>query len=215
METQNSKKLSYLKYLKQRFNPSLVYYPGSGADIQPKKIFGNYHVIHLSLPEHESKAGYLEALGDGIKLLGDMRHSNLADRSVDLIYLTAYSLPEGLIDHSIPDFDRVLKPGGYVSLEGCGYRFANRSRWTHLLQLFKQYKKINLPNEFRGEQVKFGIHPDERDPELGGFNGWYVESEQAMKDFIISHRGQGYSGFEEILDYAVLQKPKSPTPDTN
>ena len=164
-------------------------------------------MIHLSLLEDEPRCGYLELIGDGIKIFGDMRHSNVADLSVDMIHITASSIYKGVVEDSIKDFDRVLKPGGIVSLESYGQRFAERANWEKLLSLFENYQQVQLPPKFKTGQVRFGIKPQERDPELGGFNGWYVKSEQEMFDFIFSHRGQGFSGFEEILDYAVLRKP--------
>lgn len=182
----------------------MVYYPACGPDKLPKQVFGAYHIIHLSLPEDEPQCGYLESLGDGIKLLGDMRHSNLADCSINLIYTT----PAGtkLTQEMVADFDRVLKPSGIVAVESYGYNYTDREKWQKNFELFQKYHYIvlDLPTEFKSGQVVWGIRPDKQDPELGGFNGWYVNSEQAMIEFVTSHKG--HHGFEEILDYAVFQK---------
>jgi hypothetical protein len=195
METQISKRKSFYRYIKKHFKPSLVYYPGSGFDKVPKSVFGKYHVIHLTLLEHQSNANHLERLGDGIEILGDINNSPIADNSVDMILIHGAANKKML-----EDFDRVLKPKGIVTIDNSGWTYHVRSRWNELYKLFKNYKPLDLPKGFEAGQNVFGVCKDGED------NGWYVNSEQEMMDYVTSHKG--YTGFKEILDYAVFQKPE-------
>lgn len=197
LETQLSKRLKFLRYIKRTFHPSFVYYPGCGGDVFPKRIFGKHHVIHLSLPEDEPEHSYLKNLGAGIKLLGHMEKSSLADASVDMIWLRIHGIL--LNATTIADFDRVLQSGGIIVVEGSGFTFAQRNRWKAHYNWFKAYEVISLPDEFKCEQHVFGVYKgDDTD-------GEYLDSQHAVENFVSNHKS--YGGFHEILDYAVFRKP--------
>lgn len=140
---------------------------------------------------------YFAQLGEGIKLLGAMENSPLADASVDMI-LIRYS---GVVmtPKRLADFDRVLKPKGVVVIEGSGWTYSNRELWQVFYQRFAHYRLLKLPAEFKTGQHRFGIHKANAEEQ-----GWYVETEAELIECVTTHKG--CSGFQEYLDYAVFQK---------
>ncbi len=192
-----------MRYIDATYNPGAVYYPACGADSVPKEVFGADKVIHLSLPENEPTEHYLARLGDGIKILGNMENSPLADMSVDLIWLNLHGLI--LSPKTLADFERVLRKGGCVVTEELHRN--KREEWAAILEKFPDYQKVDLPPEFQPGWVKYRVTKDLNSDgkyEGGIVEGEYVNSEDEMIDIVTSQRE--YRGFENILDQAVFKK---------
>lgn len=187
---------SFLKYVRDTYNPKIIYYPASGGDSFPKEIFGQEAVIHLSLKNDEPKYHYFKNLGDGIKIFGRMEDSPIADDSVDAI-LVRFGF--SMTGETIKDFNRVLKLSGIVIIEGFGWKYSDRSKWDKLCAKFSHYKSESLPEEFTPGQIVFGAFPENDYSE-----GIYFKDEEKMHDFLKTNRL--FTGFQEILDYAIFTK---------
>jgi SAM-dependent methyltransferase len=196
----------FIKYIDELYKPKFVYYPACGYDKVPKEVFGINNVIHLSLPENEPDVHYLQKLGEGIKLLGNMDDSPLADESVDIIWLNLHGL--GLSSNTLVDFNRVLKEGGHIVIEEL-HRY-EREEWTELLSNFSEYKKNELPEMYKSESEKFGIAKKINNGkglyEGDMDEGEYLNSEEEVMNWVSIHKE--YNGFSNILDYAVFEKLK-------
>lgn len=200
-----AKRTFFLDYIKSEFKPELVYYPEFRGDDLPQKNFGKYNVIHQS-PERSQK--FFDKFGEGIKIIGDSFNSPLADNSVDAVFLRRQGTTVYLED-SIKDFDRVLKSGGVIFAEMLN--FYDRQEWgaiNHALGLYASHNftRIDLPNDFRENQITYGI----KDGDDASFNcetGYYVESEQEMKDIVVSSSEEKpLMGLTDVWDYAVFKK---------
>lgn len=203
MEKVSEVRKKFLRYIDTTYKPRVVYYPACGADGIPKEVFGAERVVHLSLPENEPTDHYLERLGEGIKLLGDMENSPLADESVDLIWLNLHGIR--LSEKTLADFGRVLKKGGLIAIEELHRN--KREEWDQLVVMFRNFQQIELPVEFQAGSVRYGIVKDlDEEGKYQGeiVEGQYVDSEKEMVDLVTSHRE--YRGFENILDQAMFEK---------
>ena len=205
MEKVSEERKKFMRFIDATYTPKMVYYPACGADRVPKNVFGADRVTHLSLPENEPIEHYLARLGDGIKILGNMENSPLADESVDLIWLNLHGL--NLSPKTLADFDRVLRKGGYVVIEELHRN--KREEWAAILEKFPDYQKVDLPPEFQPGRVKYGVMKDlSSDGRYEGeiVEGEYVNSEDEMIDIVTSQKE--FRGFENILDQAVFKKKK-------
>jgi len=132
-----------------------------------------------------------------------MENSPLADESVDLIWLNIHGLD--LNKKILTDFRRVLKSGGLVAIEELT-RY-KREEWENMLDRFKEYEVVQLPEGFKSGKSIFGIYEDlEEDGSYHGkmVEGWHIDSEEKMIDWVTSHKNS--RGFEHILDYALFRK---------
>lgn len=200
MSVPQEKVPNFLNYIKQTFNPELLYYPGSGADKLPKKIFGKHGVIHLSLKSDEKHSSYFKGLGDGIKIFGHINESPIADNSVDAIYLNirpSFDIMVGTID----DFKRVLKEDGIVAI--CHRNTYNRDKWINFKDYFKDFDELPVPVELESGKSCWGF--GNRTDEVGE----YVESEEEMKKIVFDKEKNPKGdiiGFEHIWDFAIFRK---------
>ncbi len=196
--TFDEKRMIFMEYIKGKYKPLIVYYPASGADMVPKKVFGETSVIHLSLPENEKEVKYLERLGNGIKLLGDMEESPLADSSVDLIWIC---LRGGRVNgRALKDFMRVLKKGGLIAVEESQNTDGNRHKWQELLDCFNDLERVELPDNFEKPETVYSFsETDAYDSQL------VVNSEKEMIDEV-SGKGGKYVGYQYVFDYALFSK---------
>lgn len=209
MKTLKESRSEFLKYLDEAYHPNFVYYPACGADKTPKQIFGENKVIHLSLPENEAGVEYLERLGRGIKLLGDMAHSPIADRSVDLIYLNLQGIQ--LSEEMVGDFFRVLKNDGVIAIED--RHLYDDSRWNKTIESLKQrFKEVEITPEFSGKAVEFGVRPKKdygKQQELCEEESSIVDSEEEMVKLVSSNKDN--EGFVDEIRYSVMKKIRSIT----
>jgi hypothetical protein len=195
--TFGEKRSLFLSYIKSTYLPTIVYYPASGYDSLVKKVFNPTPVIHLSLPSDEPSHHYFEKLGDGIKILGTMDNSPLADKSVDVVWINLAGSIQ-INDEAIKDFERILKPNGIVVIEGIN--FYDRDDWQRRTKPFSSFIAVDLPDAFAPNQIVYAVSR----PEDARENMMFVTSEDAMIAYVSSHKG--YTGHELLFDYAVFKK---------
>lgn len=105
-----------LGHLDKEYGIQMVYNAGSGHDRTPKETLGENRVVHLSLEENQ---GYFEALGTGIKVIGDYRFSPFKDKSFDVTLMRG--LPPESAMKAVGEFRRVSREYGLlVVMENCG-----------------------------------------------------------------------------------------------
>ena len=190
-----------MEYIKTAYTPKFVYYPACGADYLPKEVFGANNVIHLSLPENEKTEQYLRRLGDGIKLMGEMEKSPLADESVDLIWLC---LGGGVIKKEVlTDFLRVLKKDGLIAIEESQHVDSFRYKWQELVDCFSGMEKMTIPDKFAIPEQVLTIF-EESDPD-NRYTGVVVDTKEKLMDKVIESHGK-FAGREYLMDYALFRK---------
>lgn len=194
------KRMEFMEYVRDTYKPQFVYYPACGADYLPKKVFGETSVIHLSLPENERDVHYLERLGNGIKILGDMRSSPLADMSIDLIWVCTGGIE---IDKTtLGDFLRVLKSNGLIAIEVSQYVDGSRDKWQKMLDCFVGLDRVSIPERFDNPEKVIAV--SETDDVNYRYTGVVVK-ENEMMDMVSENKGK-YVGREYMMDYALFRK---------
>ena len=194
------KRMEFMKYVKDKYHPLITSYPACGADYSPIIVFGSTRVIHLSHPDNEPDTRYLERLGDGIKLLGDMNNSPLADKSVDLIWLNMRGLP--LNKKILSDFKRVLKNGGLIAVEEDQFVDIWRNKWQKRLDEFRDLKEIKLPKDIRESETVY-VFVEADDPD-GAYKATVVKNEEEMIQNVVGKGGK-YVGRQHVMDRALFQ----------
>ncbi len=192
-----------MRYVKDTYHPLVTYYPACGADYMPKKVFGDTGVIHLSYPDNEPDSHYLKKLRGGIKLLGDMNCSPLADDSVDLIWLNMRGL--SLSEKILSDFKRVLKTDGLIAVEEDQFVDVWRDKWQKRLDEFVGFERVELPNKI-GEPETVYTFVEADDPE-GVYNAVVVKDEEEMVRNVAGKGGK-YVGGQHVMDRAIFRNNK-------
>lgn len=195
------KRGEFIKYIDEKYKPKFVYYPGCGADNIPKYFFGDERVIHLSLPENEEETKYLERLGEGIKLLGDMNCSPLADNCVDLIWINLRGMP--LSKEAIEDFKRVLKKNGLIAVEDTQNTEPWRNKWQKRLDDFGDFEPVDLPNWLCSAEVVFTV--SKSGDNITEFEKNVVNDEAEMIEGVAGKNGQ-FVGNQFVMDRALFRK---------
>jgi|GEM_PF-1942079 len=110
-----------LHRLREDYDITIAYYPGSGYDVVPRNAMGSDRVIHLSLEEHDSYYRLKHAQDNlrgyekrDMELVGDYRSSPLKDASVDAVVVKGIPIHSAV--EAVSDFQRVLKNNGIVLL---------------------------------------------------------------------------------------------------
>lgn len=122
---------TFLTWVNECFNPTLVYYPYSGSHITPRETFGNDKVVHLSTDKCHP---HLYELGSGQRVKGDASQLSFKEHQFDAAFIRTWGLdldPKE-VSEAVNDICLALKQSGLILVE---FRQA-KGNWR-----FKQERK--------------------------------------------------------------------------
>lgn len=103
-----------LEYIKEKFHPDKIFYPGSGMDQLPRDVFGKEHCTYSSLTESPN---YFEK--DPPDIIADYRENPFPDEIFDLVYI--HDPPLTWYTQAQSELIRVLKIDGMIVFASTGY----------------------------------------------------------------------------------------------
>lgn len=145
-----------LTYIRDKFDVKSFYYPGSGLDGNPKRIFGRKCINGTLL---ESKNYFTDNAQD---VIADYRRNPFSTGVFDVVYLHVLcgqsSLEEGL-----PELSSLVKPGGLlVWIDETLY-----DKQQHCLDIINELGLVDItPPEFREPVGEWEVGFE--DPKKGG-----------------------------------------------
>lgn len=142
IEREGQRRKDFLEWAKETFHSRNIYYPGSGWDQLPKKIFGEDAVVHLSL--EEIRGGYFRKLGSGHKVKGDFRESPFKDEAFDAVYICG--TPPKITIGAVGEFYRILKNDGVLLFDNIGWYDQELEKFIQEMQ--KWFQKQQVPKRF-------------------------------------------------------------------
>jgi len=140
------KRIPFLEWVRDTYEPSLLLYAGSGFDTVPRDIFGKQVVVHLSKEEGDRplNEGYFLRLGHGMKIGADFLWTPLKDGSVDAVYV--HESPAWVTTEAIGEFSRVLRQDGILILDSGGWMTHQVAHFTNTAK--KYLRHTGIPHTF-------------------------------------------------------------------
>ncbi|MBI4919047.1 hypothetical protein HY837_03895 [archaeon] len=118
----NAQRYDQFVYFDQKYNLGLLFYPASGFDTVPKCALGIDRVVHLSLEgrkglNSKDKNRYFSKLGEGKKVVGDVKNLPFASDSFNSVFcnVTNLMLP------NLKSYSRITKPEGIIIFDSTDF----------------------------------------------------------------------------------------------
>lgn len=107
----------FLKWVKETFNPQLIYYPFSGWHIGPRQIFGEDNVVHLS---DDKCHPHLKDIEQGQRVIASAQTPPFGVNTFDAVFVKGDGLraDEGL--NFFEDLRNLVKPKGLFIINATG-----------------------------------------------------------------------------------------------
>lgn len=104
----------FLRWIKGNFGLRIFYYPMCGWHITPREVFGIGSVVHLS---NDDKHPYLQNIGEGIRVKGDIYRQPFREGVFDAVYLRGQDLPRDTVVQGMEELRRVVIEDGLFVIE--------------------------------------------------------------------------------------------------